>query len=199
MVGGNGADTSAEVWAPPPEETHCTLPDLPSDTYSPTVDTVEGRILACYRDNCLELTGTGWEAGPSTLHSRSFHTSAVTAEGLLLVGGNDSPTTTELLPGEGGLAREGFPLQPGRTGHCSIQLSADTIVLTGGAVTGSLVTEHSGLATGGEVTTRELPTLLTPRYIHAWGPAEASQDFTDPWVPGRPSGLPGPPGASKEP
>jgi hypothetical protein len=93
----------------------------------------------------------------------------VTAEGLLLVGGQYSPTTTELLPAEGGPAREGFPLQPGRWGHCSIQLSADTIVLTGGGGTESLVTEHSGLGTGGEVTTRELPALLTPRFDHACG------------------------------
>jgi hypothetical protein len=117
--------------------------------YGSTVDTVEGRVLACYYDSCLELTGSGWEAGPSTLHSRSHHTSAVTAEGLLLVGGYYSPTTTELLPAEGGPAREGFPLQPGRWGHCSIQLSADTIVLTGGTSTQSLVTEYSGLETGG--------------------------------------------------
>jgi hypothetical protein len=135
----------------------------------PTVDTVEGRVLACYEDGCLELTGSGWEAGPSTLHTRRHHTSAVTAEGLLLVGGGYSPTSTELLPADGGPAREGFPLQPGREGHCSIQLSADTIVLTGGRDTEALVTEYSGLGTGGEVTTRELPALTTPRYHHACG------------------------------
>jgi hypothetical protein len=135
----------------------------------PTVDTVDGRVLACYDDSCLELTGSGWEAGPSTLHSRIHHTSAVTAEGLLLVGGSYSRTTTELLPLDGGSSRQGFPLQPGRRDHCSIQLSADTIVLTGGWDTESLVTEHSGLGTGGEVTTRELPALLTPRWDHACG------------------------------
>jgi hypothetical protein len=137
--------------------------------YDPTVDMVEGQVLACYRDSCLELTGSGWEAGPSTLHARTRHTSAVTAEGLLLVGGLDSPTTTELLPAEGGPSEEGFPLQPGRWDHCSIQLSADTIVLTGGWGTYSLVTEHSGLGTGGEVTTRELPALTIPRDRHACG------------------------------
>jgi hypothetical protein len=137
--------------------------------YGLTVDTVEGRVLACFGVSCLELTGSGWEAGPSTLHTRIVHTSAVTAEGLLLVGGQYSPNTTELLPAEGGPAREGFPLQPGRQQHCSIQLSADTIVLTGGYTTKSLVTEHSGLGTGGEVTTRELPALLTPRGGHACG------------------------------
>jgi hypothetical protein len=100
---------------------------------------------------------------------RTVHTSAVTAEGLLLVGGRKSPTTTELLPAEGGPAREGFPLPLGRRNHCSIQLSADTIVLTGGWDTEWQVTEHSGLGTGGEVTTRELPALLTPRANHACG------------------------------
>jgi hypothetical protein len=137
--------------------------------YYPTVDTVEGRVLACFWDSCLELTGSGWEAGPSTLHTRTVHTSAVTAEGLLLIGGSGSPNTTEFLPAEGGPTREGFTLQAGRMAHCSIQLSADTIVLTGGSGTFSLVTEHSGLGTGGEVTTRELPALLTHRAGHACG------------------------------
>jgi hypothetical protein len=137
--------------------------------YGPTVDTVENRVLACFYDSCQELTRSGWEAGPSTLHTRTFHTSAVTAEGLLLVGGSSSPNTTELMPAEGGPAREGFLLQPGRYSHCSIQLSADTIVLTGGLDTESLVTEHSGLGTGGEVTSRELPALLTFRSNHACG------------------------------
>ena len=170
MVGGYGAETSAEVWAPPPEETHCNLPSLPSNMWDGlTADTVEGRVLACYNDSCLELTGSGWEARSSTLHNRSFHTSAVTSEGLLLLGGLDSPLTTELLPADGGPSRESFPLQPGRQDHCSIQVSADTIVLTGGLYTESLVTELYGLGTGGEVTSRELPSLLHPRYIHICG------------------------------
>ena len=170
MVGGYGAETSAEVWAPSPEETHCSLPELPSNMWDGlTVDTVEGRVLACYQDSCLGLTRSGWEARSSTLHNRSFHSSAVTAEGLLLVGGLDSPLTTELLPAAGGPSRDSFSLQPGRQDHCSIQVSADTIVLTGGLHTESLVTELSGLGTGGEVTARELPTLLHPRYIHVCG------------------------------
>jgi hypothetical protein len=166
---GGAASRSAEVWALPPEENHCTRPDIPFNRIQSTEDTEQGRIITCYRDSCLELTGSGWEAGPSTLHERQAHTSAVTAEGLLLAGGYTSPTTTELLPAGGGPSRESFSLQPGRKEHCSIQLSADTIVLTGGWGTESLVNEHSGLGTGGEVTTRELPALLTPRHYHACG------------------------------
>ena len=40
---------------------------------------------------------------------------------------------------------------------------------TGGSGVPALVTEHSGLGTGGEVTTRELPDLLSPRLQHACG------------------------------
>jgi hypothetical protein len=135
-----------------------------------TADTVEGRVLASYNDSSLELPGSGWEARARTLHNRSFHTSAVTAEGLLLLGGLDSPDTTKLLPADGGPSRESFTLQPGRQDHCSIQVSADTIVLTGGLYTESLVTELSGLGNVGEMTSKHLPALLNPAISTYAGP-----------------------------
>ena len=65
--------------------------------FYPTLDLVGGRILACHSDSCLELGPSGWTEGPTTLHGRSAHSSAVVPGGLLLVGGVDSPNTTELI------------------------------------------------------------------------------------------------------
>ena len=38
------------------------------------------------KDSKTSVTGWGWEAWTDTLHTRAFHTSAVTDEGILLVG-----------------------------------------------------------------------------------------------------------------
>ena len=73
-----------------------------------------------------------------------YHTSAVTDQGVLLVGGLDSPTTTELVPLDGGPSKTSFALEsPGRREHCSIQTGPNTFVLTGGHLPGTsnLVTE----------------------------------------------------------
>ena len=99
----------------------------------------------------------------------------------MLVGGLDSPTTTELVTMEGD-SKEDFSLSPGRDSHCSIQVrldtpqsthsspqeDQDTLVLTGDYSTLSLVTEYSGLSSG-EVTSRPLPDLVTGRWYHACG------------------------------
>ena len=75
-----------------------------------------------------------WE-NLTTIEWRVAHTSAITPDGLLLVGGSGSPNTTELIPrkreeGEGGYM--GFSLEIGRQFHCSIQIDETSIVLTGG-------------------------------------------------------------------
>jgi hypothetical protein len=99
-----------------------------------------------------------------------MHSSAVTARGLLLLGGYDSPATTELATLDGGEGVESFPLQPERDEHCLIRVADSTIVLTGGRTTFGLVQELSGLDSGGwEVVARELPSLLTGRRQHSCG------------------------------
>ena len=164
-------ETSAEFWAPGPGELHCSLPSLTRQMSYPTLNTWEDTLIACYDYSCDQLTPSGWQHWRNIRYYRDGHTSAVTSQGLLLVGGDSSPTTTELLPWEGGESRESFSLQHNRWDHCSIQTSPNTIILTGGEYTGtqSLVTEYSGLDAGEEVTSRELPPLLHPRFLHACG------------------------------
>ena len=61
----------------------------------------------------------------------------------------------------------GFSLDPGRKDHCSVKISEDTLIINGGYHTWYNVTEYSGI--GGEVTSRQLPDLLTGRNDHACG------------------------------
>jgi hypothetical protein len=129
IVGGRLASTSAEFWAPAPGEVHCSLPNLPRGRHGHTLDSWEDSLTVCSGDSCDQLTPSGWQHWRKTLHTRQFHTSAITSQGLLLLGGSYSPNTTELLPWEGGESREGFSLQHDGHHHCSIQTSPGTIVL----------------------------------------------------------------------
>ena len=121
--------------------------------------------MACWEDGCLVLGPAGWEEGPATIHSRTFHTTMVAGTSLHLLGGNQSPGTSEVVDLATGEAREGFLLSPGRGGHCSIAVAADTVVLTGGWQAEALVTELSNLSSM-EVVVRQLPSLLVNRYDH---------------------------------
>ena len=124
--------------------------------------------VSCLESTCSQLTPSGWESLGATLHPRTSHTTALTTQGLLLVGGAGSPNTTELMDLETGQSREGWSLEPGRQYHCSIQLSSDLVVLTGGYRTETVVSQHSGLAEGrGEG--GKLPSLGTGRQVHACG------------------------------
>ena len=168
IVGGLNAATSAEFWSPAPGSLTCSLPSLTREMFGLTLDSWGNTVITCYDDSCDQLSPSGWQHWRNTLYSRKYHTSVVTSQGLLLVGGLHSPTSTELLLWQPGQSREGFSLQHQRSSHCSIQTSPNTIVLTGGDYpSSSLVTEYSGLGAGEEVSSRDLPPLLHPRYGHA--------------------------------
>ena len=82
--------------------------------------------MACYDTACYQLTKSGWLHYQDTLHTRQFHTSAVLQDGLLLAGGNFSPSTTEVVLFDGGNATLGFSLMTDRQFHCSIQVKLIT-------------------------------------------------------------------------
>ena len=181
-VGGYSGDNyifpDIEFWSPAPRHIQCTIPVAWADSRAITLDFVQGRVINCALSQCEELTKTGWKTVASTLEFRRFHTSAViSGQGILLVGGDGSKNTTEIVPIDGGVSRKSFPLETDRFYHCSIQVSDTTIVLTGGGVydnwyvtdTLSLVTEYSGLGTATGVVSKELPELLSKRANHACG------------------------------
>ena len=159
-----GSPSSAEFWSNSPQEIHCLLPQIPHQLWQPTVAVVGSRALVCEKTGCLWLDKDGWRVGPDTVQMRRYHTSAVTDQGVLLVGGMDSPTTTELVPLHGGESRPSFALAKGRRQHCSIQTGPNSFVLTGGHLvdTFNLVTEFT-LRGLDQVETKVLPTLKQGR------------------------------------
>ena len=162
---GQGSPSSAEFWTSSPEEMNCLLPEIPNQLWQPSIAVVGSKALVCEKSGCLWLEKDGWQTGPATVHMRRYHTSAVTDEGVLLVGGLDSPTTTELVPLNGGESRPSFTLLRGRREHCSIQTGPNSFVLTGGhlAGTSNLVTEFTPLGVD-QVETKDLPLLKHGRY-----------------------------------
>jgi len=169
---GQGSPSSAEFWARAPQETHCLLPELPRPMWQPTVEVVGSRALVCEKTGCLWLEKGGWQEGPDTVEMRRYHTSALTDEGVLLVGGMNSPTTTELVPLHGGESRASFVLARGRREHCSIQTGPNSFVLTGGHLEGggasNLVTEFTILGID-QPEPKDLPLLTQSRFQHACG------------------------------
>jgi len=135
--------------------------------YGNTATALGEELVVCYNVTCWQLTeDSGWDVLAVTKESRRYHSAASTSQGLLLLGGSDSPETTEILQDNQSL--QGFTLSPGRKNHCSIQVNPSTIILTGGSQTTSTVTEISNLEND-EVLSRDLPSLVTGRRNHACG------------------------------
>ena len=100
-----------------------------------------------------------------TSSSRRWHSSAVKDDRILLIGGLDS-NSTEWIPVDGSPSQPGpFDVRHGGA-HCTIQLSSDLIVVTGGYDTFDFVTSYQLTGNGDE-------TPLTPmnqgRFEHACG------------------------------
>ena len=129
----------------------------------PTVNLVSGRLVACYYDSCDLYEEGSWRHLQNTTVKRQFHSSATKENAILLIGGSES-NTTEWIPVDGSPAQPGpFSVRHGE-GHCTIQLSDNTLVVTGGAGTSmDFVTEYH-LLDASETT---LTPLGNRRYYHA--------------------------------
>jgi len=194
LVGGakTGISQSVEFWMPagrstnnhqrltstskekPFQEQSIRCPTVSRGMWGHTTDSLPNGPITCYMNSCDLLTpDLGWEAGVvNTLHSRRFHSSSVTVQGLLLIGGDDSPETSELLAWGTNQSIPSVVLpSPGRSRHCSIQISEDIFILTGGSLpqTSNLVTELSNLGSNWQPVSRELPPLTIGRWEHACG------------------------------
>ena len=101
------------------------------------------------------------------MHPRQGHSSAVlNDEKILLIGGQDS-RSTEWIPVDGSPAQPGpFDVRHGAR-HCSVQISSDLIVVTGGYNTEEYVTEYQ--LTGDDATETLLTPMIQPRQQHACG------------------------------
>ena len=163
------ASQSVEFWSA--EQGSCVLSDYPREMGDGTVDLVSGRLVACMEDTCEIYQEGSWHHLQRTTVTRYYHSSATTEEAVLLIGGysDDSSDhaehTTEWIAVDGAAAQPGpFNVRHGPR-HCTIQLSSDIIVVTGGRDTGDFVTQYH-LTDGAET---PLTPLGQPRYSHACG------------------------------
>ena len=53
------------------------------------------------RDTCLTWSDGSWTVSHHLIHNRYAHTSWTTDSGVLIIGGYDSPTTTEMVTWQG--------------------------------------------------------------------------------------------------
>ena len=117
----------------------------------PTANFVSGQLVACQGDSCEIYNGGGeWVHLVDTRSSREYHSSAVKDdERILLIGGLFS-TSTEWIWVDGSPSQPGpFDVRHGMD-HCTIQLSSDLIVVTGGFKTEEYVTRYHLSSNGDE-------------------------------------------------
>ena len=161
------ASQSVEFWSTvDPEEGSCVLNDYPRKmSDGPTVNQVSGQLVACM-DNYCEIYQEGrWQHLANTTKNRKYHSSVSTEDAVLLIGGTGSSNSTELIPMNGSSTQPGpFSVRHGPS-HCTIQISADFIVVTGGEGTNDYVTQYQ--LTNGDQT--DLASMQRPRFGHACG------------------------------
>ena len=150
-----------------------------------------GTLVACSHTGCYASMAPGtlcvqfsngiWSNISSSLQlrERSFFTSAVIGNFILLEGGTSFCTgtiynSTTYVHGNGSDTFEGPPMTRGRAMHCSVQVDSSTIVLTGGVSSNinesiSSVVQYSQVAVGNSPTSTKLPDLNRARANHACG------------------------------
>jgi len=166
--------TSVEVFSPSTGKS-CSLPSLPWQRTGHTMDS----LLVCgggYPDHkgttCLTFSSGKWMTSHSLVEKRRHHTSWKTEEGVvMLMGGEGSPTTSELVQMGGEQGEPSFPMQYKTVLACSMaDLTSPTVIITGGRghgeFSGTLETV-SRYGTLGFI--EDLPSLVVRRYWHGCG------------------------------
>ena len=96
---------STEIYFPTPGSGYtCSLQSMPSTRYGHTLDQLgDGTVLACggydTLKTCDKFNGASWSQHFTLLYRRVWHTSRPGHHDLLLMGGQDSGATTELVEG----------------------------------------------------------------------------------------------------
>ena len=95
----------------PSSNLSCSLPSLPQDRYYHTIDGLyicggEGAIA----NNCLHFMSGQWTSSYTMVRMRRGHTSWMTDQGLVLMGGYDS-ADSEMVPTDGGEGGPAFNLK----------------------------------------------------------------------------------------
>ena len=173
VLGGNpsAARQSVEIWSTADQgEGSCTMNNYPREmSDGPTVNLVSDRLVACEGDTCEVYRNGSWQHLAGTLHTRQDHSSATTDDAVLLIGGSYSEETTEWIPVDGSPAHpEPFNIRHGYY-HCTIQVNALTIVVTGGHTSTFPYQDYVTEYHLNDTTETPLTPLLQQRYYHACG------------------------------
>ena len=132
--------------------------------YGPTVNIVGNQLVACVDMSCDIYRDGAWEHLQDTIVERRWHSAVELREKLLLIGGKYSHST-EFIPVDGSGASPGPFTVRHDEWHCTMKISEEVIVVTGGRNTEDLVTEYQ-LADGRETA---LTPLTVGRFAHACG------------------------------
>ena len=132
----------------------------------PTANLVSGELVACLGDSCDIYDNGEWNHLVDTRETRVDYSTAVKDDRLLLIGGEYTTTSTEWILTDGSPSQPGpFDIRHGFS-HCTLQISNEIIIVTGGVYTESYVTEYHLTGNGNET---PLSPLTEPRYGHACG------------------------------
>lgn len=171
ITGGYGALTSTELFLPHTGKT-CSLQSLPDRREWHSLTVLSNQAILCgggsgsFRTSCLQFlpnssTGT-WVNYASLAQSRYSHTAHVFQDKVLLLGGDDSPGTAEIIGSD-----TRYNLHQDTSDACSIPDESSTI-LTGGynSGSGSLKTVARYNMQG---FVENLPDLTKARKLHGCG------------------------------
>ena len=109
MSGGYGALTSVEVFVPSTGQS-CFFPPLPDERYLHTMDS----LYICggqYTPTCVHFSAGQWTTSYTLVGERYYHSSWQTELGLVLLGGEYSLYTSEIVPTAGGQGCPAFDMK----------------------------------------------------------------------------------------
>jgi len=165
----SSACSSVEFWSPTDREASCTLEDYPRDmNQGPTANFVAGQLIACFSYSCEKYNNecNGWTRMVQTRRTRKDHSSAQTKNKILLMGGRAASQTTEWIPMNHQGQQGPFYIDYIGNQHCTIQVSSNLILVTGGFGNYDQVTKY-------QLTGNATRTVMTPlnvgRFDHACG------------------------------
>ena len=167
MAGGFTSKEAAGFLIPSKNNSHCDLPPLFPKRFGHTLT----GLMACggkdgdtrYSCSTFNFAHGNWQENYRLPIGRYYHAAWQRDDGVLLMGGQDSPlTTTLLLPGDARETRPGFNLTSPCIGCCAIEdYYTQSVILTGGTKS-----QHSVLRYGYDGFKEKLPNLRRPRYHH---------------------------------
>jgi hypothetical protein len=109
----DGTETNVEVYVPSTGQS-CSLPSLPDQRYRHTMDSLYicgGYYYSSAATNCLHFSSGQWYTSHTLVESRYGQSSWQTDQGLVLMGGDGSPSTSEIVPTAGEQGGPSFGMQ----------------------------------------------------------------------------------------